>query len=199
METQPFQNNLYPVFLCLDKLNVLIVGGGNVGLEKVGNLLKCSPDAHVKLIAPTVLDEIKELLNHPHFTIEERAFVEPDLKGIQLIIIATEQAELNAEIKALATAKNILANVADTPAICDFYLGSIVQKGNLKLGISTNGKSPTVAKRIKEVLNESIPDEINETLENVQQIRNRLKGDFAEKVRQLNKLTALLISETKIG
>lgn len=188
-------NNLYPVFLCLDKLNVLIVGGGNVGLEKVTNLLKCSPDANVKLIAPSVLNEIKILRYHPNFTIEERAFREADVHGIQLIIIATENAILNAEIKALATAKNILANVADTPAICDFYLGSIVQKGNLKLGISTNGKSPTIAKRIKEVLNESIPDEIDETLEKVQQIRNRLKGDFTEKVKELNKLTELLLQK----
>ncbi len=190
------KNNLYPIFLCLDKLNVLIVGGGNVGLEKVTNLLKCSPEANVKLIAPDVLTEIKDQLFYPNFSIEERSFEEADLNGIQLIIIATENAVLNAEIKALAATKNILANVADTPALCDFYLGSIVQKGNLKIGISTNGKSPTVAKRMKEVLNESIPDEIDETLNNVQQIRNRLKGDFADKVKQLNELTQVLISTT---
>lgn len=188
------QNNLYPIFLCLEKLNVLIIGGGNVGLEKVTNLLKCSPEAHVKLIAPDVLDEIKAQLHYPHFSIEERPFEEADLNGIQLVIIATENPPLNAEIKALATTRNILANVADTPALCDFYLGSIVQKGNLKIGISTNGKSPTVAKRMKEVLNESIPDEIDETLNNVQEIRNRLKGDFTDKVKQLNELTQVLIA-----
>ena len=187
-------NNLYPIFLCLEKLNVLVVGGGNVGLEKVTNLLKCSPEANVKLIAPEVLEEIKEQRHYPNFSIEERLFEEADLDGIQLVIIATENPPLNAEIKALAADRNILANVADTPALCDFYLGSIVQKGNLKIGISTNGKSPTVAKRMKEVLNESIPDEIDETLNNVQQIRNQLKGDFTDKVKQLNELTKGLIT-----
>ncbi len=83
-------------------------------------------------------------------------------------------------------------NVADTPELCDFYLGSIVDKGNLKIAISTNGKSPTIAKRMKEQLNELIPDEIEGVIQNMHSIRQDLKGDFAEKVRQLDDLTKLL-------
>jgi siroheme synthase-like protein len=94
-------------------------------------------------------------------------------------------------------AKGKLINVADKPELCDFYLGSIVTKGNLKLAISTNGKSPTVAKRLKEVFHELLPDELEEVLDNLQQIRNKLKGDFANKVQQLNELTKVLISENK--
>jgi siroheme synthase-like protein len=92
----------------------------------------------------------------------------------------------------LANEKKLLVNVADTPELCDFYLGSIVQKGNLKIAISTNGKSPTIAKRIKEVLNETIPDEIESLLQNMQGIRNKMSGDFAEKVKQLDELTKKL-------
>jgi siroheme synthase (precorrin-2 oxidase/ferrochelatase) len=67
-----------------------------------------------------------------------------------------------------------------------------VQKGNLKIAISTNGKSPTIAKRVKEFLNETLPDEIDDLLSNMQQIRNKMSGDFAEKVKQLNEITKKL-------
>jgi siroheme synthase-like protein len=86
-------------------------------------------------------------------------------------------------------------NVADTPDLCDFYLSSIVQKGNMKIAISTNGKSPTVAKRIREVLSEMIPDEMEEVLASLGEIRNRLRGDFSEKVRELNKITSVLVNK----
>jgi siroheme synthase-like protein len=85
--------------------------------------------------------------------------------------------------------------VADTPDLCDFYLGSIVQKGDLKIAISTNGKSPTLAKRIKEFLNEIIPDDIQQLLDNLQTYRNTLKGDFQDKVKELNDLTASLLKK----
>ncbi|MCZ0211537.1 hypothetical protein OZK63_39955, partial [Streptomyces sp. UMAF16] len=81
--------------------------------------------------------------------------------------------------------------------ICDFYLSSVVQKQNLKIAISTNGVSPTMAKRIKEILHNSLPDDIETTLNNLQQIRKYLTGDFSEKVAQLNKLTETLIKQNK--
>jgi uncharacterized membrane protein YfcA len=86
-------------------------------------------------------------------------------------------------------------NVADKPEQCDFYLGSIVQKGHLKIAISTNGKSPTLAKRLREVLSEAIPNEFDNLLESVHQLRNRLNGDFASKVRYLNEHTKSLLFE----
>ena len=88
-----------------------------------------------------------------------------------------------------------LVNVADTPALCDFYLGSIVQKGHLKIAISTNGKSPTAAKRIKQVLQESLPDELDEVLENLNKIRNELKGNFGYKVKKMNAITKVLVEK----
>jgi uncharacterized protein len=92
----------------------------------------------------------------------------------------------------MAKDRKILTNVADTPVLCDFYLGSIVQKGNLKIAISTNGKSPTVAKRMREVFTEVIPNEMENVLQNMSTIRNHLKGNFAEKVKQLNHITTVL-------
>lgn len=87
--------------------------------------------------------------------------------------------------------------MADTPHLCDFYLGSIVQKGDLKIAISTNGKSPTMAKRIREFLDDIIPDNIQNLLDNLREIRKSIQGDFQEKIRVLNEVTASLVEKKK--
>ena len=188
------KNQLYPVFLKLDQLELLLVGGGNVGLEKLHSLLANSPEAKVSIVAPEVKDEIKKLvLRHPTCKIFQREFQYDDLNGKDLVILATNNRSLHEEIKTKATEKSILVNVADTPDLCDFYLGSIVQKGNLKIAISTNGKSPTAAKRIKEVLHEALPGELDDVIENLHKVRSKLNGNFEYKVKKLNKLTRTLI------
>lgn len=190
------KNNLYPIFLKLEQLELLVVGAGNVGLEKLTSLLSNSPEAKITVVAPVIKEEVHQLLQkHPSCKFIQRSFEKSDLDNKHLIILATDNKELHKQIKSLANSKGILVNVADTPELCEFYLGSIVQKGNLKIAISTNGKSPTIAKRVKEFLNETLPDEIDELLNNLQLIRNKLKGDFAQKVKQLNEITKILANE----
>jgi siroheme synthase-like protein len=189
-------NQLYPIFLKLEQLELLLVGAGNVGLEKLNSLLSNSPEAKITVVAPFVKDEVKDLLqNHPSCILFQRQFEEADLENKSLIILATDDKELHKRIKKLAEHRKIIVNVADTPGLCDFYLGSIVQKGNLKIAISTNGKSPTTAKRIKELLENTMPDEIDELLINLNLIRNKMTGNFTDKVRQLNELTKMLIEK----
>lgn len=184
------RNNLFPVFLKLEELNTLLVGGGNVGLEKLNALLKSSPLARVTIVAPIIKDEIRALaVASQHIRLIERAFRVKDLQGKDIVVMATDDRHLHTRIRALARKRRLLVNVADTPDLCDFYLGSVVTKGNLKIGISTNGKSPTIAKRIREYLEEAIPDDANALLHNMQAIRERLKGDFADKVKMLNDIT----------
>jgi siroheme synthase-like protein len=193
---QETKNNLYPVFLKLESLNTLVVGAGNVGLEKLHSLLSNSPSANITVVAPVIKEEVKLLVQkHPACQLVQKIFEENDLNNKDLVILATDDPELHRHIKKLAKAKGILVNVADTPGLCDFYLGSIVQKGNLKIAISTNGKSPTIAKRLKEVLNDMIPDEIENILLHMQTIRESMNGDFAEKVKQLDDLTKVLVSK----
>ena len=96
----------------------------------------------------------------------------------------------------MARQRHLLINVADKPDLCDFYLGSIVKKGDLKIGISTNGKSPTVAKRLKEIFQTNLPDELDLTLQQMNKLRNTLGGDFAHKVKVLNKATASLVNHS---
>ncbi|ARS34405.1 TSUP family transporter [Pontibacter actiniarum] len=187
-------NPLFPVFLKLEELHTLVVGGGAVGLEKLSAILANSPKAQVRLVAPEIHVDIWALVaKHPQVELVVREFQENDLADKDIVLIATDDHVLNKAIRDLAKSRKILTNVADTPQQCDFYLGSVVQKGSLKFGISTNGKSPTVAKRVKEVLHEAFPEEIDQVLGKMGKIRAQLNGDFAEKVKQLNTLTEGLV------
>ena len=199
IDTLTDKNALYPVFLKQDKMDVLIVGGGNIGMEKLQSILSNSPEMRITVVSILMKEEVKNLAKaHPNCLLFEKAFEEEDLNGKNLVILATGDQEVNQVIRELATEKNILVNVADTPALCDFYLGSIVQKGNLKIAISTNGKSPTAAKRIKQVLQESLPDELDEVLENLNKIRNELKGNFEYKVKKMNAITRILVQKGSV-
>jgi siroheme synthase-like protein len=191
------KNTLFPVFLKLENFRVLIVGGGKVGLEKVTAIINNSPATKITLVATHVSEEIKSIQSNYNITIHQRSFKETDLNDIDLVIVAVNNKETSIKIKQLAQQKHILANVADTPDQCDFYLGSIVQKGNVKIAVSTNGKSPTLAKRIRETFEESFPNEINESLDNLTKVRGYLSGDFTEKVKQLNAITSVLSSNPK--
>ncbi len=187
-------NQLFPVFLKLDQLQTLVVGGGNVGLEKLEALLKNDPNARVRIVAPLIRDEIRELAAGSG-TIElvERKYESSDLEKVDVAILATDDPALHRTIKIEAGNRNLLVNVADTPDLCDFYLGSTVKRGDLKIGISTNGKSPTFAKRFREVLEDALPDETNELLHNLKKIRDKLVGNFHFKIKELNKITKSLV------
>ena len=189
-------NDLFPVFLKLEQLRLLIIGGGNVGLEKLQAVVHNSPATRVLLVATEINDAIKKIAqHHSTITLEERPYDRTDLDECDLAIVAVNDRVLSEIIQTDAKQKNKLVNVADTPELCDFYLGSVVKKGNLKIAISTNGKSPTIAKRLKETFNEALPGELDEVLDNMQTIRNRLNGNFEYKVKKLNALTKILVQK----
>lgn len=183
-------NNLFPVFLKLENLHTLIIGGGYVGEEKLRAVLKNSAQAKVTLVARSISAAIYELASEfPNVQLVERNFRLWDLWNKDLVLLATNSRKLHASIRGYARERHLLINVADTPDLCDFYLGAVVSKGNLKIAISTNGKSPTISKRLKEYLEEDIPDEMQSLLDNMEQIRNSIKGGFQEKIKLLNTIT----------
>ncbi|SFZ84160.1 precorrin-2 dehydrogenase/sirohydrochlorin ferrochelatase family protein [Tenacibaculum maritimum] len=191
--TQKKRNNLYPIFLKTHELNILLVGAGNVGLEKLSFLLKSSPDAKVEIVAIEILPEIINLAQKHQVEITKSFYSNIYLKNKDLAIVATDNLEVNKQVYNDCKQHNILVNVADTPSLCDFYLGGIVTKGNVKIAISTNGKSPTTAKRLRQFFEEVIPEDINELVENLNKFRKTIKGSFEKKVETLNKLTEKLI------
>ncbi len=189
------KNQLFPVFIKLQQFNVLVVGGGKIALEKINAIFNNSPQTRLLVIAKAFAAETLNFIQKNNIHYEEKEFEWNDLDHIDVLIVAINDKQKSAKIKAFAQERRILANVADTPELCDFYLSSVVQKGNVKVAISTNGLSPTLAKRLKELLNESLPDEIDELSQNLNALRNRLKGDFADKVKALNEHTKILLAE----
>ena len=189
-------NHLFPVFLKLEELRLLIIGGGNVGLEKLTAVIHNAPATGLKLVAISISDAIKAFAaKHKNIQLFEKAFEVSDLEDTDLVILAINDKEESSRIREEVKKKGLLVNVADKPELCDFYLGSIVKKGNLKIAISTNGKSPTIAKRLKETFDEALPNELDDVLSNMSTIRNNLNGDFAEKVTELNKITSVLANK----
>jgi siroheme synthase-like protein len=193
-------NTLFPVFLKMENLSVLIVGGGKIGLEKLSAILSNSPQTKIRLVSITICEEVRTLAaGHPNIELKERVFLPLDLDGRDVVIVAIDDKNESKRIRDVAKDKKKLVNVADKPELCDFYMGSIVKKGNLKIAISTNGKSPTIAKRLKELFNDLLPEEIDELLDNMQQVRSKLKGDFANKVDQLNSITKDFVLNKETG
>ena len=189
-------NTLFPVFVKLERLRLLLVGGGHVGLEKLQAVLQNSPATPVTVVAPEISAAVRALaLSHPTIRLLERHFHSTDLEYADLAIVAVNNRSVSETIAREAREKGVLVNVADTPGLCDFYLSSIVRKGHLKIAISTNGKSPTIAKRLKEEIGSMIPEEMGSVLDNMQTIRQGMNGDFSEKVRRLNDLTEVLVAK----
>lgn len=188
-------NNLFPVFLKLEHLHLLIVGGGYVGIEKLEAVLRNSPETKIRLVAPEISEEIKKMAKNHRIELIYEPYNSTHLENINLVIVGTGILEVSKAVREDCLRKKILINAADKPDLCDFYLGSVVSKGDLKIAISTNGKSPTFAKRFREILEKILPDSLQETLDNLQEIRNKLKGDFEYKVEKLNEITKVMKEE----
>jgi len=189
-------NRLFPIFLKLEQMRVVLIGAGNVGLEKLHAIINNSPAAKVLVVAQQVSPAFAEVAaGRDNIEIVTGSYSPVYLDNADIVISAVNDIELSAIIRNDAKQKGKLINVADKPDLCDFYLGSIVTKGNLKLAISTNGKSPTLAKRLKEVFSELLPGELDEVMDNLQEIRKQLQGDFANKVAELNKITKTLVEK----
>ena len=189
-------NHLFPVFLKLEEMRVLLVGAGNVGVEKLNAIINNSPATTVRVVAKEINEEFKHLASqHSNINVIQAEYDPSYLDDCNIVIAAVNDIGLSTVIRNDAKRKGKLINVADKPYLCDFYLGSVVTKGNLKLAISTNGKSPTMAKRLKEIFADVLPEELDEIMNNLSVIRNSLGGDFQNKVKELNKITQSLVEK----
>lgn len=127
-------NLLFPVFLKLEQLNLLIIGGGKVALEKLHAVLNNSPKTRIKLVGKEIIAEVKQLANdNTNLVLLERNYTIDDIEGADLVIAAVNDIKVAEQILRDAHQKNKLVNIADKPELCDFYLGSVVKKVTLKL------------------------------------------------------------------
>ena len=191
------RNNLYPIFLKVKNLQVLIIGGGNVAEEKLNFLLKSSPDAKVTMVSPMFREGTSELAKKGDVKLIKKLYKKRYLKGKHIVIATTNVPKINIKVYKQCRKRSILVNVADNPPYCDFYMGGIVTKGNVKVAISTNGKSPTTAKRLRQFFEDVIPENVDDLVKNLNEYRKTIKGDFEQKVETLNEFTKGLIEKKK--
>jgi len=189
------RNNLYPIFLKTNNLKVLIVGGGYVAEEKLTFLLKSSPDANVTMVSPMFREGTIAVADTGNVNRITDNYNIDYLKGHHIVIATTDLPEINVEIYRDCRAQDKFVNVADNPPYCDFYMGGIVTKGNVKVAISTNGKSPTTAKRLRQFFEDVIPENIDDLVKNLNVYRKTIKGDFEQKVEKLNEFTKGLVEK----
>jgi precorrin-2 dehydrogenase/sirohydrochlorin ferrochelatase len=144
---------LYIACLILKDRPCLVVGGGDVGLEKVEGLLACGAD--VTLVAPDAVEQLAELAEEGSIRWERREYHASDLERRFLVIAATSDTDVNIAVHDDAERRAMLVNVVDVPPLCNFILPAIVRTGPLAIAISTAGASPALAKRMKREIAES--------------------------------------------
>jgi precorrin-2 dehydrogenase len=160
----------YIACLRLEGRRCLVVGGGEVGLEKVEGLLACG--AAVTLVAPDAVAELEDLAREGSIGWERREYEAGDLEGAFLAIASTDDTDVNIRVYEDAEARAMLVNVVDVPPLCNFILPAIVRTGPLAIAISTAGASPALAKRMKR----EIADTYGEPYARLAVILNEARG-----------------------
>jgi uroporphyrin-III C-methyltransferase / precorrin-2 dehydrogenase / sirohydrochlorin ferrochelatase len=164
--------SLLPIFMNLENRRVLLVGAGNVALEKIGTLLKTG--LRLRVVAPRILPEVRQMAGEGKLELIERSFVPDDLDGNFLVITATDSAEVNHAVYREAVARNIPCNSVDDIPNCDFFFGSMVTRGDLQIAISTAGESPAVAQRLRREIDEQLPKDLGEWLASLGELRREV-------------------------
>jgi precorrin-2 dehydrogenase/sirohydrochlorin ferrochelatase len=168
----------YPVHLDIKNRNCLVVGGGAVGTRKVNTLLECG--ARVTVVSPNPTRQLTKLAAEGAITLTQRSYRSADLNGTFLVIGATDDENLNQLIANDAVQNNTLCNIADRPEACNFILPSIVRRGDLVITISTSGKSPALAKQLRQKLETQFGKEYAEFLLLMGAIRKKLLSQAHE-------------------
>ena len=168
----------YPAFLDLRGRRCLVVGGGAIAERKVESLLECG--ARVKVVTREATDGLSELARRGHIELEMRDYASGDLAGIFLIIAATDDPAVQASIGGEAKERGLLVNVVDDPANCTFIVPAVARRGELSIAVSTGGRSPALAARIRERLESLFGPEYGEWVDLLGQLRETLAERFPD-------------------
>jgi uroporphyrin-III C-methyltransferase/precorrin-2 dehydrogenase/sirohydrochlorin ferrochelatase len=167
-----------PIFLNIRDKPCLVVGAGRIAARKIELLLKAGAD--VSVVANDIGSEVSELEKQGTIHCQLKNYEPADLNGAKLVIAATSDAELNAEISTMAQAIDIPVNVVDNPTLCSFLVPSIIDRNPIQIAISTGGASPVLARLIKSKLESSIPLAYGELAKLAKKYRKNVKQAFAK-------------------
>jgi len=183
----------YPIFLKIENRPCLVVGGGEVGARKVKTLLSCG--ASVALVSPEVEEWLGEKIREGVVDLVGNHYEEKHLEGCFLVIAATDDVELNSRIAEDAERRGLLCNVVDYPQEGNFILPALIQRGALTLAISTSGKSPALARQIREDLELRFGTEYADFLEIMGAVRRRLLRESQDSRANKEKFDRLVQSD----
>ncbi len=202
-----YLNKLFPIFLKLTGKKVLIVGGGLIALQKIQALL--STDAKLVVMAPVIIPEVKaqqgEFPNFRKIEFVEREYQLGDEKEFFLVIAATDIAELNEVIYYRCQDQSILVNSVDKPDNCDFYIPSVIESGDIKVAISTNGKAPSVSQRMRKDLQSMVDQRYKDLVTLIHEFRIKVQAkiegqaNFARRSKLIRWYTERMLKKRSPG
>jgi precorrin-2 dehydrogenase/sirohydrochlorin ferrochelatase len=163
---------MFPMFVKLEGRQCLVVGAGAIAEGKIRGLLQAG--ANVRVVAPRAVLQIQTWAKNNAIVWHTRAFHPRDLDGAFLVITATSSPEVNAEVFKRASEKKVLCNSVDDPDNCDFYYPAVVTRGDLQIAISTNGRSPALAQRLRHELEEQFGPEYAAWVNELGEVRDQL-------------------------
>jgi precorrin-2 dehydrogenase/sirohydrochlorin ferrochelatase len=163
---------MFPIFLKLEGRRCLVVGAGIIAEGKIRGLLQAR--ASVEVVAPRAVPQIQQWFGEGVLSWKQREFEPRDLDHVSLVITATPSREVNAQIFQEARLRNILCNSVDDPENCNFYYPAVVQRGDLQIAISTNGRSPALAQRLRRELEQQFGPEYETWLQELGEKRDQL-------------------------
>lgn len=164
--------NLFPMFLKLEGQCCLVVGAGVVAEGKIAGLLEAA--AKVRVVAPEATAQVKSWAAAGHIEWLARPVEPPDLDGMFLVVAATNSHDVHENIHAEARRRGVLCNVVDVPELCDFYYPAVAQRGALQIAVSTSGRSPALAQRLRKELEEQFGPEYEAWLKQLGEEREKL-------------------------
>lgn len=183
----------YPIAVCLQGKECVVVGGGAVANRKVEALLACG--ACVRVVSPVLGLELQGLVVQGKIQHQEKNVDEADLRGAFLVIGATDQREVNRQVGMWASAQNVLVNIVDQPEDCNFIVPAVHRAGSLTLTVSTDGKSPALAARIKRELAEQYSDSYAMALDWLGEIRAHLMAHLTDRALRRQMLLEVVEGE----
>jgi precorrin-2 dehydrogenase/sirohydrochlorin ferrochelatase len=175
----------FPMFYNLEDKKILVIGGGNIATQKLEKLVIFTKD--ITIITKELSLECHNLIKENCLTLYQRAYKKGDIDSFDIVIVATNNIKMHQEIFNESRAKNILVNSVDNTKYCDFIFPSFIKKGDLTVAISTSGASPAFAKHFKAKIESTIPDDIEDFLQKLKELRESMpKGkermDYFEKL-----------------
>ena len=163
---------MYPIFLSITGKPCVIVGGGYVAYHKIHNLI--DEGAVVTVVAEESVKEIVDMAEKGLLTLKTKRFEPSDVENAYLVFAATNDKDVNADVTTAAKKNKALINTVDTPDLCEFYSGAVVNRGPLKIAISTGGCSPGIAGQIRRELEELYPEPYEEFIETAGEMRKHI-------------------------